>query len=89
MPLAEAIHKMTLLPAQKFGLAQRGQMASGMAADVVVLDMESLDDISTFQDPHQYPTGIAWVLVNGKVVVRRGKHTGAKPGKVLLRRFGG
>ena len=85
MPLAEAIHKMTLFPAKKFGLAQRGKVAAGMAADVVILDMESVDDPSTFQDPHQYPAGIAWVLVNGKVVVRQGKHTGERPGKVLLR----
>ena len=85
LSLSEAIHKMTFLPAQKFGLTGRGNIAVGKKADLVILDMDRLDDPASFQDPHRYPQGIEWVLVNGHIVVRKGKHTHATPGKVLLR----
>ncbi len=82
---AEAIHKMTLLPARKFRIPKRGMLEVGMAGDVVVFDERCISDTSSYQDPHQYPQGITWVLVNGQVVVRQGKHTNATPGKVILR----
>ena len=56
-----------------------------MNADVVVFDGETLNDTASYQDPHQYPRGILSVLVNGEVVVRQGKHTQAKSGKLLVR----
>ncbi len=83
--LEDAVHKMTLLPARSFRLPNRGLLAAGMIADIVLLDGGTVKDTADFQNPHQYPEGISWVFVNGAAVVRQGKHTGAKPGKVLLR----
>ncbi len=81
--LEEAIRKMTSLPAEQFGFADRGRLAPGYAADLVVLDPKTVADRATFEQPHQYPTGIPFVLVNGVFVVRGGRHTGARPGVVL------
>ncbi len=86
LSLPEAIHKMTLLPARKFGIARRGALKEGMAADVVVLELDKIRDNATFAQPHQYSSGIVWVLVNGEVVVREGCHTQTAPGRVLLRK---
>jgi N-acyl-D-amino-acid deacylase len=82
-PLEEAIRKMTALPAARLGLANRGVLASGMAADVVVFDPERIADAATFEDPHRYPEGIEYVLVNGAVTVQEGKHTTERAGLVL------
>ncbi|MEE4275552.1 MAG: amidohydrolase family protein, partial [Thermoleophilia bacterium] len=93
--LEEAIRKMTSFPAQRFGLHDRGVLRPGLAADVVVFDLERLRDRATnpwphtfpFENvPHGYPEGIDVVVVNGTVVVDGGEHTGALPGRVLRRR---
>jgi N-acyl-D-amino-acid deacylase len=84
--LEEAIRKMTSLPADQFGFAERGRLAAGKAADVVVFDAGTVGDRATYADPHQYPTGIVHVLVNGVAVVRDGVQTDARPGRVLRHR---
>jgi len=82
-----AIYKMTSMPAQKLRLANRGLVKVGMWADIAVIDPGRVIDKATYPQPHQYPEGIEYVLVNGEVVVDRGEHTGALPGQVLrLRR---
>jgi N-acyl-D-amino-acid deacylase len=83
IPLEEAVRKMTSLPADQFGFADRGRLAAGKAADVVVFDAGTVGDRATYADPHQYPTGIVHVLVNGVPVVERGEQTSARPGRVL------
>ena len=65
---------------------RRGVLSAGSAADVVAFDPERLRERSTFADPHQYPEGMEWVLVNGKVVIERGEHTGERAGRVLPER---
>jgi N-acyl-D-amino-acid deacylase len=85
LPLATAIHKMTQMPAQRLGLADRGVLRVGAAADVVILDPATVKDQSTFTEPHQYPLGIETVIVNGAVAVERGKATGVRAGRVVLR----
>jgi N-acyl-D-amino-acid deacylase len=82
--IEEAIRKMTSFPAQRFGLVDRGLIRPGMWADIVVFDERAVADKATFQRPHAYSEGFAYVLVNGETVIDHGKHTGAKPGKVLL-----
>jgi N-acyl-D-amino-acid deacylase len=84
--LEEAIRKMTALPAGHFGFSDRGQLAVGKAADIVIFDPARVTDRATFEEPHQYPDGITTVLVNGIVVVKDGRHTMARPGQVLRRR---
>ncbi len=74
---------MTTLPAQRLGLRDRGLLREGHWADVVIFDPATIIDKATFDDPHQYPVGIEYVLVNGTVVVDKGRHTGARPGRVL------
>ncbi len=83
--LEEAIRKMTSMPAAHFGLWDRGLLRAGYAADVVVFDYDDLDEVSTVDDPHHYARGVEHVLVNGTVVVDDGEHTGARPGRHLLR----
>ena len=74
---------MTSMPADQCNLDDRGRIARGKKADIVIFNAEKVKDLATFENPHQYPTGIEYVLVNGQVVVQRGKHTGKKPGQVL------
>jgi N-acyl-D-amino-acid deacylase len=81
--LEEAIRKMTSLPAAKLRLRDRGVLRPGALADVVVFDPATVSDTATFTDPHRYPRGIPWVLVNGRPVVAEGRHTGSRPGRVL------
>lgn len=81
--LEEAIRRMTSLPAQKFGFTNRGLLKEGMAADIVVFDAATVTDKATYADPHQYSQGFQYVVVNGKMVVENGKHTGARSGTVL------
>ncbi len=83
LTLEEAVRKMTSLPAQVLGLKDRGLLREGYWADVVVLDPDAVADTATYENPKQYPKGIAYVLVNGKVVIDSGEHTGARPGKVI------
>ncbi len=82
----EAVRKITALPAERLGLWDRGQLKVGKKADIVLLDSERVVDRATFVQPYQYPEGIEYVLVNGRVVIERGEHTGALPGEVLERR---
>jgi N-acyl-D-amino-acid deacylase len=85
LPLPEAIRKMTSLPAAKLGLRDRGRLEPGAVADVVVFDPATIADTATFAEPHRYPRGIPWVLVNGEPVIAGGQHTGSRPGCVLAR----
>ncbi|MCS7082581.1 MAG: D-aminoacylase [Bacteroidetes bacterium] len=83
--LEEAVRKMTSLPAQTFGLWDRGLIRPGMVADIVVFDPDRIQDRATFERPHQYPEGIQYVIVNGVLVVKEGQHTGARPAGALRR----
>jgi N-acyl-D-amino-acid deacylase len=83
--LPEAIRKMTSLPARKLGLHDRGLLRPGFKADIVVFNYYTIRDRATYENPHVYSTGIEYLVVNGRLVIREGKHTGAKPGKLLRR----
>lgn len=83
MTLPEMIRKMTSLPAQKIGLKDRGTLRVGAWADIVVFDYQNIRDRATFIDPHQFPEGIPYVLVNGVPVVDVNTQTSALPGKVI------
>ncbi len=85
LELPEAIRQVTSLPAEILGLPDRGRVAPGYAADLVIFDPTRIEDRATFAEPHRFPSGIEWVLVNGTPVVARGARTGARPGSVLLR----
>jgi len=81
--LEMAIRKMTSLPANRLKLYDRGRIAPGMAADLVVFDPNTIQDTATFTKPLLFPTGISYVLVNGKIAVDHGHQTGERAGKVL------
>jgi dihydroorotase/N-acyl-D-amino-acid deacylase len=83
MPFHAAIHKMTRMPADRIGLADRGRIEPGAIADIVVLDPKTVIDRATFTDPHQYPEGVVHVFVAGQAVLQNGEMTGARPGRVL------
>ncbi len=83
MPLEEAVRRMTSLPAGNIQIRDRGRLAEGYFADVVVFDPATVSDHATFPAPHQYATGIEQVFVNGEQVLRNGEHTGATPGRVV------
>ncbi len=83
VPLEQAIHRLTARPAANLRIAQRGRLAPGYFADVVVFDPATIADRATFDRPHQYAVGVRDVLVNGVPVLRDGEHTGAKPGRVV------
>ncbi len=85
LTLEQAIRKMTSMPAIKVGLKDRGILNEGFWADIVIFDQALIKDQATFNNPHQYPTGIDYVIVNGQVVVDHGKLTGVRPGKTLRR----
>ena len=74
--------------AARFGLEQRGVLRQGWRADVTVFDPKTVADRATFDRPRQYPAGIAYVFVNGAMVVEGGEHTGKRPGRVLYARAG-
>ena len=83
---AEAIYKMTHLPARRLGMAhERGQIAPGYYADLVVYNPDTIADCATFAQPHQFATGIQTVLVNGNLALENGQHTDARTGRVLRR----
>ncbi|MBO0361146.1 D-aminoacylase [Hymenobacter sp. BT186] len=81
--LEEAVRRMTSLPAQTFGLTDRGLLRPGLAADLVVFDPQEVAERSTFTQPHQYSVGMRYVLVNGQLTVRNGQHTKRRAGQVL------
>jgi len=83
--LPQAVRKMTALPAERIGLRERGQVRAGWYADLVVFDPETVIDRSTFQEPHQYPDGIEWVIVNGRITVEDGRFRDVRAGRVLKR----
>jgi N-acyl-D-aspartate/D-glutamate deacylase len=83
LTLEDAVRKMTSWPATRMRLADRGVIREGAWADVTIFDLDALQDRATYAKPMEFPTGIEWVLVNGVVVIDHGRHTGAKPGKVL------
>lgn len=85
LSLEDAVRKMTGLPAARMGLADRGCLRVGCAADVTIFSAERVRDVGTFADPHHYPEGIPWVIVNGVPVVENGTFGSARPGKVLKR----
>jgi len=84
-PLETAVHKMTGLTASTFGLAGRGVLKEGFAADIAIFDADGVDEAATFAKPIQPAKGIETVVVNGEVVWRDGRPTGARPGMVLSR----
>jgi N-acyl-D-amino-acid deacylase len=86
--LEEAVRKMTSLPAKRLGLTDRGVIAPGAVADLVLFDPKSIADNATFENPHQFCGGVRMVVVNGMVVVDGGKDTGAVAGRVLRRQPG-
>jgi len=83
LTLEDAIRKMTSWPATRMRQYDRGVIREGLKADVTVFSEERLDDVANYENPTTYPTGIDYVLVNGQLVVDKGRHTGAKPGNVL------
>jgi N-acyl-D-amino-acid deacylase len=83
LSLEEAVKKMTSVTAERFGLTGRGVIREGAWADLVLFNAQTIADRATFTDPHQYPAGIPYVIVNGVVVIDHGQHTGALPGQVL------
>ncbi len=82
LTLPEAIRKMTSWPA-RMRIASRGLIKEGCWADVVIFDCDKIQDNATYDYPFRTPTVIDYVMVNGQVVIEKGKHTGAKPGKVM------
>lgn len=83
LTLPDAIRRMTSWPATRMRLDDRGMIREGLWADVVVFDLEDIDDRATYDEPVLFPDGIEYVLVNGKVVIDQGRHTGERPGHVL------
>lgn len=81
--LPEAVRKLTALPADNLGIADRGRLAPEWFADLAIFDPETISDHATYETPHQYATGMVHVFVNGQQVLRDGEHTGALPGQVV------
>jgi N-acyl-D-amino-acid deacylase len=85
IPLAEAVRRLTSLPAQTLGIANRGLLAPGNFADVVVFDPNTIGAPSTYEKPMQFATGVVDVFINGTQVLKDGEHSGAKAGRVVVR----
>jgi N-acyl-D-amino-acid deacylase len=85
MTVAEAVRRMTSLPASNLGITHRGLLRQGYFADIAVFDPSTIQDHATFEKPRQLATGVSEVFVNGVEVVHNGEHTGAKPGRVVKR----
>jgi dihydroorotase/N-acyl-D-amino-acid deacylase len=83
LPLEDAIRKMTSAVATRLSIPDRGVLRPGLRADIVVFDPNTIDDRATYEDPHQLSVGVKHVFVNGVEVVRDGRATGAKPGRVV------
>ena len=77
---------MTYFPAKRLKLIKRGLLKEKYFADIVLFNLDTISDKATFKNPHQYPIGIDYVIVNGKIVIREGEHTGNLAGKVLRNR---
>ena len=83
MSLAEAIHRLSGLPAKNWKLKDRGCLAVGCFADIVVFDPQTITDHATYPEPMKYSSGVSDVFVNGVQVLRNGEHTNARPGRVV------
>ena len=83
IPLNEAVYRLSGLPASNLKIRDRGLLKEGYYADVVVFDPATIQDHATFEEPHQYSTGVYHVFVNGEQVLKDGEHTGATPGRVV------
>jgi N-acyl-D-amino-acid deacylase len=83
-PVEEAVRKMTSLPATNLKIQKRGLLKVGYYADVVLFDEVTIQDHATFEDPHQYTTGVVHVFVNGEQVLKDGEHTNKKPGRLVV-----
>jgi N-acyl-D-amino-acid deacylase len=81
--LPDAVKKMTSMNADKIGIRDRGRLKEGLAADVTIFDAARVIDRATFEQPHQFPVGIEYVIVNGQVTIDKGQHTGALAGQVI------
>ena len=81
--MEEAIRRLTNFPAENLKIRKRGLLEEGYYADVVVFDPEKIQDHATFENPHQYATGVKHVFVNGQQVLKDGEHTGAMPGRIV------
>ena len=81
--LEDAVRKLTKLPATNLGIRDRGELREGFHADIAIFNPAEVQDHATYDDPHQYSTGMVHVLVNGVPVLRDGEHTGALPGQVV------
>jgi len=79
------VRKMTSQNADKLGIPDRGLLRAGNFADVTIFDSDNVIDRATYEKPFAYPEGIEYVIVNGQVVLEKGKHTGARPGKAVRR----
>jgi N-acyl-D-amino-acid deacylase len=86
LSLPEAIRRMTTLPAQRLRWSDRGRLAPGCAADVVIFDAQTISDTATFSVPQAFAIGVSHVLVNGALAWAEGAPTGARSGRVLRRR---
>ncbi len=84
--LEDAIRKMTSLPANTFRIKKRGLLKENFFADIVIFSPDSIIDNATFQNPHQYPEGIEYVIVNGEIIVEKNRHTGQLPGMIIKRK---
>ncbi len=83
LDLPTAIKKMTSEPCKKFNIKKRGLIKEGYFADIVIFNPDTITDTATYEDPHKYPVGIEYVIVNGKITVEKGKHLGAKAGRAI------
>ena len=83
LDLATAIYKMTALPARRLGLPDRGLLRVGNRADITIFDPATVEDQATFEAPHQYPSGIPYVIVNGVITVEEGTYRDVRAGVIL------
>jgi len=81
--IEEAIRRLTSLPAKNLQIKRRGSLETGAYADIAIFDEGTIADMATYEQPHQFATGMKYVIVNGTVVLDDGDHTGATPGRVV------
>lgn len=87
LPLEEAVRRVTKLPADQLGLKDRGLLKNEMIADITVFDPDVITDRATYDSPQEYPAGIEYVLVSGKITVDKGIYTGERAGKILKKKL--
>ena len=83
IPLEEAVRRLSALPSENLGVADRGRIREGYFADLAIFDPDTIADHATYEHPHQYATGMVHVFVNGEQVLRDGEHTGTLPGRAI------